>query len=226
MNFSWSRAWDWTASWGESAFVAHKSQHASISVRERLVVNMPFGRLRIAGTDAAQAEIEIRVKSRHPDQAAGVGYVTRDRDGVTEIQIDGPLRGAGTVAKVEVDLWVPRRVALDVTCGMGSLLAANVGPIVVHANMGAVEIDGAQSDVIVRANMGSTKVRLAPQWRGSRIDVNCNMGKALLAVPHGVALDCTATSTMGKVEMKVGAVHGAPSAIVRANMGSATIVPA
>lgn len=210
MEFSWN----WSASFFKE-FAAkagsfthrevHKTMRASIPVRSRLTIDVPFGELRLAGCDGPNAELEIRVLSRGAEQAAGISYSTRDRDGETDIRIDGPLAGLANFTTVEVDLKMPRSAPISARCMMGTLRAAEVGPIVARANMGTVEIDGARAGCDVVANLGSVSVKLSPQWRGDRVAIRSNMGSATLVVPRGLTFDPDAVS-------------------VRSNMGSARIV--
>jgi hypothetical protein len=230
MNFSWNasafKEWCWSVGGMRHATV-RKTMRGSIPVCGRLAVNVPFGELRVAGCDGPDAEIEVRVRSSRPEHAEGVSYTTQQRDGETRVSVDGPLSGGGkNFASVEVLVRVPRGVPLEARCGMGAIGATDVGKISLHANMGAIDVDGARAGCDVHANMGAVTVRLAPQWQGEGVTVSTNMGKATLAVPDGVRLDCAASSNMGSVEMKVGSTEGAPPAKVHSNMGSARIVPA
>ncbi|MBV8489102.1 MAG: hypothetical protein JO199_01140 [Candidatus Eremiobacteraeota bacterium] len=231
MEFSWN----WKTSFFKEFAVkagsfthreVHKTMRASIPVRQRLSIDVPFGALTVVGSDGPNAEIEIRVLSRGPEQAQGISYTTRDRDGETFVAIDGPLGGAVNLTTVEVDLRMPRSAPLIARCGLGALKAAKVGPIEAHANLGTVDIDEALTTSEVRANLGDVNVRLSPLWHGDRVAISTNLGRGILRVPSQVRLECKASSSLGKVEIAIGSYEGAPPATIHSNLGMVRIEPA
>ncbi len=222
-NASFSKNWSWQAGEASVSF-AERTMRAGLSARGRLIVRAPFGNLRVAGCDEKAPSFEIRVRAERPGDAAGVTYRVDERDGETEVVVEGaPAKDA---AEVCVELSVPRGVDLEVHCGLGNFSAADVGPIEVDANLGAVAIAGALSDCSVRANAGAVVVTLAAQWAGERVSIGANLGPATLRVPAGLELACTATSTVGRASVECPSADSGPPATVHCNVGDATIVPA
>ena len=226
-NWSWSagsfKEWCWRLG-NLTGGSIQKTMSGSFAVRQRLTVKLPFGKLHVSGCDGDQAEVKIAVRGSYPEQASAVSYTTRERDGETELLIDGPFAGGGNISSVEVDLRVPRHIPVEARCAMGAVRANDVGKIEIRAHMGAVEVTNALTDCDVVANMGAVDVTLSPQWQGQRISIRTNMGAAALNVPANVRLDCKASSSMGKVEMRASSTPGAPVATVHSDMGSARIV--
>lgn len=153
-------------------------------------------RLRVDGRDNGGIEVigwdrnEILVRSKIQAQAGSQSDAKNIADQIRieagdEIRADGPSTRWRSSWSVSYEIYVPKRVDLDLSANNGGISIADVeGRIEFETTNGGVSLTGLAGDVRGSTSNGGVDVELTgDRWRGAGLDVRTTNGGVEVAVP-------------------------------------------
>ncbi|MFH1570241.1 MAG: hypothetical protein ABIL09_19775 [Gemmatimonadota bacterium] len=152
-----------------------------------LRASVPFANLRVTGTDGTEIRVKARVEVRHPvpvraeEIAAQAKLVLEREGGDARLAVEGLPTDThdGASAAVELEIEMPRRVGVDLTCQFGDVKVEGVsGPIAVAARSGAIEVRDATGSAELSADFGKVTVTAGGEVRVA--------GRSAQVTLHGV----------------------------------------
>lgn len=121
----------------------------------------------------------------------------------TRVRPEGPRTARRSGWSVSFEVWVPRRIDLDLETNNGGITVADVsGRIEFEATNGGVNLTALGGDVRGSTTNGGLRVELAGErWDGAGMDVRSTNGGVRIAVPEGYSARLEAGTTNGGVQV-------------------------
>lgn len=172
----------------------------------RLTVNGGAnGGITVRGWDGEDILVRSRVEAVAPS-AADARQIASEVRVVTDgsrVRTEGPRTGRREHWSVSFEIWVPRRLDLDLRTTNGGVHVADVsGTIEFAATNGGVTLSALSGDVRGSTTNGALRVELAgARWEGRGMDVRSTNGGVTVSVPEGYSAELEAGTTNGGVQV-------------------------
>jgi hypothetical protein len=182
-------------------------RESTIGPRDVVTVDAePNGSIRVHAWDGDGIRIRARVEARaRSEERAGelANEVEVESDGT--IGARGPRTGRREWWSVSFELFVPRRVDLDLRSHNGGIRITGVnGRIVFQSVNGGVELTGVGGDVRGHTTNGGLDITLAgTAWDGAGLDVRTTNGGVDLKIPETYDARLEASTVNGGVRADV-----------------------
>jgi DUF4097 and DUF4098 domain-containing protein YvlB len=130
----------------------------------RLRVEVPAGDVRIVGRSPGNT---VRVLGRRcgsrGDVLDGLALGVGQRGGELRIKVEIPThlfsRTQGTVARIDLEIEVPRELSLDLNTSLGNVELTDVGSVRLEDRLGDVRIAGVAGTLILESGPGDVRIR-------------------------------------------------------------------
>jgi hypothetical protein len=172
----------------------------------RLSVNGgPNGGITVRGWDGQDILVRSRVEAAAPSEADArrIASEVEVRADGGRIRTEGPRTGRREHWSVSFEVWVPRRLDLDLRTTNGGVHVADVsGTIEFAATNGGVTLSALSGDVRGSTTNGGLRVELTgDRWEGRGMDVRSTNGGVTVSVPEGYSAQLEAGTTNGGVQV-------------------------
>lgn len=164
----------------------------------------------------------VQAQARTREEAAEIARQVRVETGGGEVRATGPANRANRHWSVSYEVFVPRRIALDVETTNGGISVERVtGEMRLRASNGGVNLRGVGGDVHARTSNGGMRVVLeGDRWSGAGLNAETSNGGVTLDVPRGYSASLETGTVNGSMNFDIPVtVQGRLTRRVRTNLG-------
>jgi hypothetical protein len=144
------------------------------------------GGIEVIGWDRNEILVRSKVQAQAETEADAKEIADRIRvDTGDDIRADGPTTRWRSSWSVSYEIYVPRKVNLDLTANNGGITISDVeGRIEFETTNGGITLSGLAGDVRGSTSNGGVDVELTgDRWRGEGLDVRTTNGGVEMAIP-------------------------------------------
>lgn len=195
-----------------------------------LDVTTNVGKIRLDGTDAAEARItaDIKVKAASEERAeelAGQVEIVAEPKGQTlVVRVVKPAALRRNDLSVDFTIVAPAHLALVCTTNVGDIrIAGFTEPVKARTDVGAITCTGVCGDTDLRTNVGDIRVEYVSNAPAALdASVSTNVGSIDFAGPAQISANLTAATNVGSIDTdRPLTVTGSLQRSVKASLGSA-----
>ncbi len=165
------------------------------------------GGIAVEGWDRNEILVQARITANAAtaEQARAMAQGIRIATERNEVRAEGPASERDGWWSVSYQVFVPRRMDLNLRATNGGLRVENVsGRIEVETANGGISLAGVSGDVRGRTSNGGLSVRLAGQrWEGPGLDLRTTNGGVTLQVPEGYSAQLETGTVNGSFDTEI-----------------------